>query len=130
MQPDVPTTPEEPPVARRNRAHSQAEGARLEQGMLRIFERLFRIEAGNWQAEYSSVLQAAAAQVRRQRSGTQFGADIVIRFKAAAIDSSSTCLAECKNYAANPSGLTVTLWRTSSFKLRQISMPNPLTTGS
>nr|WP_225954174.1 pentapeptide repeat-containing protein [Kibdelosporangium phytohabitans] len=45
--------------------------------------------------------------MRRQRSGTQYGADIVIRFKGAALDASSTCLVECKNYSANPGGLTV-----------------------
>ena len=74
--------------------------------MLKIFERLFRIEAGNWQAETSDS-RRPRAQVRRQQSGTQYGADIVIRFKGAAISASSTCLVECKNYAATASGLTV-----------------------
>ena len=74
--------------------------------MLGIYERLFRIDLDNWQAETSDA-RRSRAQVRRQQSGTQYGADIVIRFKAAAIDSSSTCLAECKNYTPNPSGLTV-----------------------
>ena len=45
--------------------------------------------------------------MRRQRSGTQYGADIVVRFQGAAIRASSTCLVECKNYAATASGLTV-----------------------
>ena len=31
----------------------------------------------------------------------------MIRFKGAAIGASSTCLVECKNYAATASGLTV-----------------------
>jgi hypothetical protein len=102
----APTASESPPAARRRRSHAQAEGALLEQGMLRVFERLFRIEAGNWQAETGNT-RRPRPQVRRQRSGTQNGADIVIRFKGAAIGASSTCLVECKNYAANSSGLTV-----------------------
>ncbi|MGP8000179.1 MAG: N-6 DNA methylase [Streptosporangiaceae bacterium] len=102
-----PSRPQEDPFARRpHRSHAQAEGARLEHDMLKIFERLFRIEDGNWQAETSDA-RMPQAQVRRQRSGTQYGADIVIRFKGTAIDASSTCLVECKNYAATASGLTV-----------------------
>ena len=96
---------EDPLTKRPRRGHAQAEGARLEHGMLKIFERLFRIEPGNWRAESSD--RRPQAQVRRQRSGTQYGADIVARFKGAAIDVSSTCLVECKNYAATASGLTV-----------------------
>jgi type I restriction enzyme M protein len=88
------------------RSHPQAEGARLENGMLRIFERLFRIEADDWQAETSGS-RRRRAQVRRQQSGTQYGADIVVRFKGAAIRASSTCLVECKNYAATASRPTV-----------------------
>jgi len=98
-------TPEKP-ARRPRRSHAQAEGARLEQGMLKIFERLFRIEAGNWQAETNDS-RSPQAQVRRQRSGTQYGADIVVRFKGAAIGASSTCLVECKNYTATASRLTV-----------------------
>ena len=105
-QSGAPTTSESPPPAQRRRSHAQTEGARLEQGMLGVFERLFRIEAGNWQAETGNT-RMPRAQVRRQRSGTQNGADIVLRFKGAAIDASSTCLVECKNFTANPSGLTV-----------------------
>ena len=37
-------------------------------------------------------------ELRRQGSGTQFGADII--FRATAITSSSTCLVECKNYTS------------------------------
>ena len=69
------------PVKNPRPAHAQTEGARLEQGMLSIFERLFWIDGGSWQAE-SSGTRRHRAQVRRQRSGTQYGADIVIRFKA------------------------------------------------
>ena len=100
--------PEEsiPPAERPRRSHAQAEGARLENGMLKIFERLFRIEADDWQAKTGGFRQSRA-QVRRQQSGTQYGADIVVRFKGAAIGASSTCLVECKNYAATASRPTV-----------------------
>jgi len=94
------------PAEHPRRSHAQAEGARLEHGMLKIFESLFRIEAGNWQAETSGS-RRPRVQVRRQQSGTQYGADIVVRFKGAAISTSSTCLVECKNYVATASGLTV-----------------------
>jgi hypothetical protein len=96
--------PESPSPGRRRGSQPQAQGARLEQGMLAIFRRLFRIEAGDWQVEGAA---GRRAQIRRQRSGAQYGADIVIRFKGAAVGSSSTCLAECKNYVSNPAGLTV-----------------------
>ena len=56
--------------------------AMLERGMFRIFERLFQIEDGNGQAETRGA-RRPRAQVRRQRSGTQFGADIVYRATAA-----------------------------------------------
>lgn len=72
--------------------------------MLSVFRHLFRIEGDDWHTEGTA---GRSAQVRRQRSGTQFGADIVIRFKGTAVGSSSTCLVECKNYASNPAGLTV-----------------------
>lgn len=98
------TTLQDPPAVRPSRSHAQAEGARLEQGMLIIFEFLFQIDG--WLVESGAARGSQAAQVRRQRSGTQYGADLVIRFKGAAIGASSTCLVECKNYTANPSGLT------------------------
>lgn len=102
------TTSDGPPAKGPRRSHAQAEGARLERGMFSIFERLFRIESRDWQAATSGT-RRPRGQVRRQQSGTQYGADIVIRFKATAIDTSSTCLAECKNYTASPSGLPVNI---------------------
>ena len=104
--PETSKPPEDPLTKGPRRSHAQAEGARLEHGMLKIFERLFRIEAVNWQAETSDS-RRPQAQVRRQRSGTQYGADIVVRFKGASIGAASTCLVECKNYSATASGLPV-----------------------
>lgn len=76
--PDTSTASEDPPSPRPSQSHAQTEGARLEQGMLRIFERLFRTDG--WLAETNGA-RRSRAQVRRQQSGTQCGADIVIRFK-------------------------------------------------
>jgi pyruvate-formate lyase-activating enzyme len=95
----VQQAPEQPSATRRPRAHPQTEGARLEAGMLGIFERLFRV--GDDDA------RGFRGELRRQRSGTQFGADIV--FRATAVNSSSTCLVECKNHAASSSGLPVSV---------------------
>lgn len=67
--------------------------------MLRIFERLFRIDG--WLAETNGA-RRSRAQVRRQQSGTQYGADIVIRFKGAAISASSTIWLTRLCYAARP----------------------------
>ena len=93
------------PNARADRMHKR-KVPRLEHGMLEIFGNLFTIEARDLQAETGDS-RRPRAQVRRQQSGTQYGADIVIRFRGAAIRASSTCLVECKNYAATGSGLTM-----------------------
>jgi hypothetical protein len=74
--------------------------------MLKILERLFRIEVGDREPDTTDS-HRSQAQLRRQRSGTQYGADIVVRFKGTAIGASSTCLVECKNYASTASALTV-----------------------
>ena len=72
----------------RSRSRAQAEGARLEASVLDIFEFLFRFEGDD--------VRRLRGELRRQSSGTQYGTDIV--FRATAVNSSSTCLVECKNY--------------------------------
>ena len=89
-----------PSVPARPRSRPQVEGARLETSMLDIFKRLFRFD--------DDEMHRLRIELRRQQSGTQFGTDIV--FRAPAINSSSTCLVECKNYASNAySGLPVSV---------------------
>jgi Pentapeptide repeats (8 copies) len=86
-----PSTRVRPGTPTRPRSRPQVEGAHLEASVLDIFKRLFRLdddEADRLQRE-----------LRRQRAGTQFGADII--FRASAVNSNSTCLVECKNYAAH-----------------------------
>ena len=93
------SAPGQPVVAGRSRAHPQAEGARLEVAALDIFERLFRVDDAD--------VHRLRVELRQQQSGTQFGADII--FRAMAVNSRSTCLVECKNYASSSSGLPVSV---------------------
>ena len=55
----------------RPRSRPQIEGARLEVSMLDIFRRLFSFD--------SNEIQRLQMELRRQQSGTQFGADIIFR---------------------------------------------------
>lgn len=80
----------QPTVAISPRSHAQAEGGRLEKSVLDVLELLFRLEGGED--------RKVRMELRRQRSGTQYGADII--FRARAVGSSSTCLVECKNYTS------------------------------
>jgi hypothetical protein len=82
-----------PPATSKSYPQPQARGAYLEESVLDIFELLFRVEGGLW------------GELRRQVSGTQFGTDII--FRATAMNSSSTCLVECKNYTSSLSVATV-----------------------
>ena len=79
-----------PTPATSPRSHAQAEGDRLEKSVLDVLELLFRLEGGE--------NRKVRMELRRQRSGTQYGADIIFRARAAG--SSSTCLVECKNYTS------------------------------
>lgn len=75
------------------RTHAQEEGARLEKSVVDIFELLFLLD--------SAEINRLQMEIRRQKSGTQFGADVVCRFRGSAVTSSSTCLVECKNYTSS-----------------------------
>lgn len=72
-------------ATQRVRNAPQRVGAALEVGVLHVLENLFD-------------LSGLDREVRRQLSGTQFGADVV--FRASTIRSTSTCLVECKNVSS------------------------------
>jgi Rho termination factor, N-terminal domain/Pentapeptide repeats (8 copies)/NACHT domain len=96
----TPQNTAEPTAPTRPRSRPQVEGARLETSVFDIFKHLFRFD--------DNEIQRLKIELRRQQSGTQFGTDII--FRASAIDSSSTCLVECKNYASDAySGLPVSV---------------------
>lgn len=71
-------------------AEPQKLGADLEVNVLTVFEPLVSIGRDE--------VARINTELRRQRSGTQYGTDIV--FRATAVGSESTCLIECKNYTS------------------------------